>query len=56
MNAKDTVMSDGRMMALARGKARAEADHAIANEQAETTWDIAYKAGFEEGVMSHTET
>lgn len=48
MEAKDTVMKDEQMMDLERGISRAEGDHAIADAQAETTWDIAFKAGAKE--------
>ena len=45
MLAKDTVLSDMEMMDLAQGLSRAEADHAIANKQA----DISFKAGEKQG-------
>ena len=44
LKAEDTVMLDTKMIDLGREVSRAEADHAIANHQAE----ISFKAGIEE--------
>ena len=64
MKAKDTVMRDDGIVEIIRvrkkeifSKPDAWASYRfIAEAQAEITWDIAFKAGFEEGRMLHIET
>ncbi len=51
MEAKDTVMSDERMMDLERGLDRASADHALCKAQAE----ISFKAGQDENAKQYDE-
>ena len=53
MNAKDTIMSEDRIWEIQQGNCfwgDKEKSQAVAEAQAESTWDIALKAGIKEVV------